>query len=337
MIVRTHAFARAGLIGNPSDGYFGKTIAVILRNFCADIVLYETPELYVEPNRSDHSTFKNMADLANDIRFSGYYGGVRVIKATIKKFYEHLTTHGLEYEDKNFTIRYDSNIPLRVGLAGSSAIVVATIKALMRFFDVDIPKPYLPTLVLRVETEELGIAAGLQDRVVQVYGGCVYMDFDRDHLDEFHYGKYEPIDTKTLPPLYVAYRRNLSEGTEVVHNNLRERWEKGESKVRQAMLRFAELTDRFYGALKAGDVPAMSALMNDNFDLRASICAISQENWSLINAARNVGASAKFCGSGGAIVGIYQGEKMYRDLVRGLNEVDAEVIRPEYGAPENEE
>ena len=29
MIIRQKSFARAGLIGNPSDGYFGKTIAFI--------------------------------------------------------------------------------------------------------------------------------------------------------------------------------------------------------------------------------------------------------------------------------------------------------------------
>ncbi len=28
--------------------------------------------------------------------------------------------------------------------------------------------------------QELGIAAGLQDRVIQVFGGAVYMDFDRN-------------------------------------------------------------------------------------------------------------------------------------------------------------
>ena len=30
MIIQTRAYARAGLIGNPSDGYFGKTISFIL-------------------------------------------------------------------------------------------------------------------------------------------------------------------------------------------------------------------------------------------------------------------------------------------------------------------
>ena len=39
--IRTEAFARAGLIGNPSDGYFGKTISFIVRNFPARIELTE--------------------------------------------------------------------------------------------------------------------------------------------------------------------------------------------------------------------------------------------------------------------------------------------------------
>lgn len=45
MIIKSRAYPRAALIGNPSDGYFGKTIAFVLRNYCAEIELYETPEL----------------------------------------------------------------------------------------------------------------------------------------------------------------------------------------------------------------------------------------------------------------------------------------------------
>ena len=79
--------------------------------------------------------------------------------------------------DRNFSIRYESNIPRQVGLAGSSAIIVATLRCLMEFYGVDIPQRVQPSLVLSVETEELGIAAGLQDRVIQVYEGVVFMDF----------------------------------------------------------------------------------------------------------------------------------------------------------------
>ena len=327
MIIRKKVYARTGLIGNPSDGYYGKTISVIVKNFAAEVILYESPELVIEPNPRDHSAFKSLDDLVEDIRFSGYYGGVRLIKAAIKKFYQYVRTHDVPIENRNFTIRYDSTIPLRVGLAGSSAIIAATMLALLEFYNVEVPKPYLPTLVLRSETEELGISAGLQDRVIQVYGGCVYMDFNRDHLEEYQYGVYEEIPVKLLPPIYVAYRNVLAEGTEVVHNDLRERWLRGDENVRQAMLHFAHLTDEFYKALKGGDVKRMSDLMNENFDTRASIIKISQSNWNLINAARNVEASAKFCGSGGAICGIYRDEAMYRELAAAMKEIGATLVK----------
>ena len=64
-------------------------------------------------------------------------------------------------------------------MSGSSAIITAMFRCMMRFYDVDIPKHLLPTLILSVEKEELGISAGLQDRVIQTYEGIVYMDFDR--------------------------------------------------------------------------------------------------------------------------------------------------------------
>ena len=48
---------------------------------------------------------------------------------------------------------------------------------------------------LQVETEELGITAGLQDRVVQVLNGCISMNFDRDAIASTGNGIYERIDT----------------------------------------------------------------------------------------------------------------------------------------------
>ena len=40
-IFKTKAYARAALVGNPSDGYHGKTISLIVKNFSADVVIYE--------------------------------------------------------------------------------------------------------------------------------------------------------------------------------------------------------------------------------------------------------------------------------------------------------
>jgi glucuronokinase len=205
-IIRTHGFARAGLIGNPSDGYHGKTISIIVREFRAEVILYEWERLELVLSQEDQSRFDSIGELARDVRLHGYYGGIRLVKATIKKFIEYCDgRHRLH--DRNFSVRYESNIPRCVGLAGSSAIIVATLRALMRFYDVQIPLHLQPSLALSVETEELGITAGLQDRVIQVHEGMVYMDFARGSMREengYRYGVYERMDPALLPPLYIA-------------------------------------------------------------------------------------------------------------------------------------
>ena len=84
---------------------------------------------------------------------------------------------GYSLHDRNFSVRYSTTIPRAVGMAGSSAIIVATLRGLMEFYEVEIPLHVQPSLALSVETMELGIAAGLQDRVVQIYEGLVAMNF----------------------------------------------------------------------------------------------------------------------------------------------------------------
>ena len=183
MIFESRAYARAGLLGNPSDGYFGKTISIVVRNFGAHISLYESPELCIEQKAEDRNIFRNIHQLVESVDLTGYYGGDRLIKAAIKQFCAYCETQSIRLHGKNFTIRYRSSIPRQVGLAGSSAIITATMRALMAFYEVEIANEMLPNLVLSVETEELGINAGLQDRVIQTYEGCVFMDFEKTIMD----------------------------------------------------------------------------------------------------------------------------------------------------------
>ncbi len=176
-MVERHAFARAGLLGNPSDGYFGRTLSVVLRNFRATVTLEESTELRIEPDAHDDDVFRNIQELVESVNRQGYYGGGRLVKAAVKTFYDHCARHDIVLPSQNFTARYLSSIPRQVGLAGSSAIVTAALRALMDFFTLDIPREHQANLILSAETEELGITAGLQDRVAQVYDGLVYMEF----------------------------------------------------------------------------------------------------------------------------------------------------------------
>ncbi len=198
-IIETSAYARAGLLGNPTDGYYGKTLSIIVRNFGARILLYPSPELHIEAQEQDVNIFRNIHHLIDSINLTGYYGGSRLIKAAIKKFGEYCERNSIRISNKNFTIRYHSSIPRQVGLAGSSAIVTATMRALMKYYDVNIPAEILPSIVLSAEVDELGINAGLQDRVAQVYEGCVYMNFEKEYMNKNGHGQYERIDHEYQP------------------------------------------------------------------------------------------------------------------------------------------
>ena len=328
MIIKTKAFSRGGLIGNPSDGYFGKTIAFTFSNFCAEVTLYESPELEIMPTRRDHSVFDGIDDLVNDVKLFGYYGGIRLLKATIKRFHDYARKNGIQLHDKNFTIKYRSDIPHLVGLAGSSAIITAGFRALCAFYGVTIPKAELPNLILSVEKGELNISAGLQDRVAQAYEGLVYMDFDREIMDKSGRGIYRNLDVDTLPNLYVAYRADLSEGSEVFHSDMRERFERNDPEILDAISFWAELTTKVEQCLLKGEKDKIGDLLNANFDRRVAVSHISDGNVKMINAARSVGASAKFTGSGGAIVGTYDDENMYQKLKDKLEPMTIKVIKP---------
>jgi glucuronokinase len=328
-LLRRRAYARAGLVGNPSDGYHGKTISVIVRNYHAEVVLYEWDKVELVQTEKDETSFASIHDLARDVKLHGYYGGMRLLKATIKKFVDYCRDQKLQLHGRNFSLRYQSTIPRQVGMAGSSAIIVATLRCLMDFYQVAIPLEVQPSLARSVETMELGIAAGLQDRVIQVYEGVMYMDFGRmQTLQGFECGMYERLDPALLPPLYVAYNTEVSEPTEVFHSDIRGRFLRGEPVVVEAMQHFASLAAQAREAVLSHDSERLGRLMNENFDTRRSIYQLPADQIRMVEVARSTGASAKFAGSGGAIIGTCPDEKTFQDLQTRLGGIGCRVIRP---------
>lgn len=151
-------------MGNPSDGFYGKTLSFTISNFHADVYLRQSAKLRLSPHPLfDPCEFGSIGDLQKIARREGYNGGMRLLLGTCKKFFDFCVHHKIALPKRNFTVKYDTNIPRQVGLAGSSAIITAFFKALMRFYgltEVDIPKPVQANFVLSVETDEMGINAG---------------------------------------------------------------------------------------------------------------------------------------------------------------------------------
>jgi glucuronokinase len=215
-----------------------------------------------------------------------------------------------ELPESGFALTYSSSVPGEVGLAGSSALVVAALRALCAAFEVELTADELALAALEAETEELGIAAGPQDRVVQSHGGLVMMDFANSHW------RVEELDPALLPPLFVAWRHEHATHSGDYHADLRRRHDGGDPAVHGCMKRLAQLATGARDALVAGDHAAFARCLDGSFDERASMGPLVPEHVEMIELARSLGASANYAGSGGAIVGTAPGEALRTGLER---------------------
>ncbi len=328
MLLTQQTYARAGLLGNPSDGYYGKTLAFSMADFPVVLTMYESPEVQFMPADVDDAVFPDIAALVDEANRFGYYGGIRLMKATTKVFAEHCSHNGLELPARNFTVRYQSQIPRLVGLGGSSAICTAMFKGLMAFYEVDIPTEIVPTLCWQAESRELGIQCGMQDRVIQVYEGLVFMDFEQDFFEAHDHGKYTVLPVDSLPNLYLAYDPDRAEFSGIYHRRLRVLFEEHKADIVAAMSEFADMAQKGVEALQRSDAGMFAELIDANFDLRHRLFRLNEHNVRMVTAARQAGAAAKFAGSGGAIVGTYQDDAMYARLCENMTAIGCRTLRP---------
>ena len=331
-LIRRATCARSGLVGNPSDLFGGKVIALLFDAFAARVSLYESARLTVLPNTRDATSFDDMAELVRYRRQHGYYGGLRLIEAILVRFDHCCRQRGITLPRRNCTIEYHSDIPFGVGLGGSSAIITAVFNALMQFYELtegDIPRAEQPNVILEAETVELGISAGPQDRVVAVYGGVVAMDFSPSAYarNGGRHGDYRQLAPDLLPPLFVAYHEGLSRSSGSIHNVMRYRAEvEHDRAITEAMAAKAALVDEALAALRQGHRGRLGPIMDRDFDLRQAVYGLPPEQVRMINLAREQGAHAKFTGSGGAAIGTYEDAAHLRRIERAYLEEGFTVV-----------
>jgi glucuronokinase len=283
------AFARAALAGNPSDGYGGATLAVEVRDYRAEVEAVAGGAA-IEP----HS---------------------ELIAAAVRRF-----SCELEPRAGGTAIRWRTSIPRAVGLGGSSAIVVATLRALCELWQVEVEPVELAELALAVEVHELGIAAGLQDRVAQSFGGLTFMDFGRSQYESLHPG--------LLPPLFLAWRAQAAGDSDAVHRALRARHARGEQPVLEAMVELAELAFAAREALVAGDHARFARSVDESFNVRRRIMTLDPLHVEMVDCARALGASANNAGSGGAIVGTCDDRRHRVVVLEALERLGCIAIAP---------
>lgn len=289
--------ARAALAGNPSDGHGGAVVATVVASLATTVTAVA----------SDRFAFTGFSDRFDDIHGLSAWieerrrGDQPLMQASLvvlgNRFGAELAPHRFDVE---------TTIPRSLGLAGSSAIVIATIRSMIAAHRDDpwarelIEQPdVVASLALEAERDVLGIAAGLQDRVVQTLGGTVAMEFGPHHTRTLHglaTGTYRRLGP--LPDgMFVAFRAGRSADSGFVHSAVDPR----ESGFQRAMSRAAQAGRAAADAIDRADIDALGEAMNTTFDQRAGVYVLDPSHVEMIDVARSNGAAANYTGSGGSI------------------------------------
>ncbi len=329
-MIQSTVYARVGLAGNPSDGFDGKTLSACVRNWGATIELVPHDCGYVEiiPNlEMDRLRYDSLKSLVDHTERFGHYGALRLIHAACALFYK---TYGIDIGlGYGFNIAYGSNIPRQVGLGGSSAIIVALLNCLYEHFEHEVSLEERAHLAWAVENQELGITAGLQDRVIQTYGGLVFMDFSQECRTLRDYGHYKPLDYP-LPSAFIAYTNNPRKNSGQVHNEMFLKYKAGDRWVSQHMYQLAEMAKGALLAVERQQAKSLGHIMDANFQLRLDLYGedkIGEDNMTMRRIALQNDCSAKLPGSGGAIVGLYYEDKQYDALMQAYRDNGFECVK----------
>ena len=107
-----------------------------IKNFWAEVTILESSKLVLTPHPlNDPTEFGSLADLHGISMKDGYLGGLRLLQvrvsltkkipfhklishcqATCKQFYYYCSTNGIALAKRNFTLKYETNVPRQVSL-----------------------------------------------------------------------------------------------------------------------------------------------------------------------------------------------------------------------------
>ena len=278
--------ARANLIGNPSDLYGGAVLGCAVP--CRARVELRGAER-LEVATGDKTVLIATRD---DLRLQG--DRFDVARAAL----------AAQPELPRARIAYASEIPFGSGLAGSTALLVALLRALAAWRG-ETPSLYeLAEWSRHTERELLGVACGWVDHYLCSFGGLRYVDLRAKDADKAVAG--EPFATvEDLAP-HVAQLPFLLAFTGVSHHSgsvhapIRARWERGEPEVLGAYQRVAAIAREGKTALLRAEWARFGALMNENHAIQRSLGGSGESNERLVAAALGAGAlGAKLAGAGG--------------------------------------
>ncbi len=302
MTLSAHAHARVGLLGNPSDLYGGKGLGFAVEELVATVELHDSESIAIPDG---------------------------ILRGGWALFEGLLLERGVDPVARPFALSATSDIPFQAGLSGSSALLIAAIRAWSRWYGMPCSRSRVAELAWRTENEVLGIRAGPLDRLVQSHEGLLAMDF----AHPFAAASVERLDPALLPPLLIAWHGRGSASSGDVHAPIHARWRAGDESIARVMAALAENAVEGREALESGAFERFRQCIDRNFDLRSEVFPIDPIDRSLVDLGRRLGAGAKFPGSGGAALFACRDEAHRAEVEYACREMGHRTLRPTVALP----
>lgn len=311
--IKCSAPGRCGIIGNPTDMYGGTVLSCSIDRR-ARVTIEPADRLILATNDQEF-----VVSSPDDIELRGDRFD---IARCILDY----------YRDDSLTCRitYESDIPMKAGLASSTALTVALLYAVLRFRGICQNRYQVAELARYIELNHLRIVCGYQDAYMCTFGHINYLDFRGKEFyrkaSEELYGTVERLDEYVPDLPFVLAHTGVSHSSDAVHRPLRERWLEGDREVREGYIEIQRLAREGKRALLAADWPRLGRLMNENHSIQRSLGGSGQANEHMIKVALDHGAlGAKLAGAGdgGTIIAL---SPQPDTLIAALREAGSDCI-----------
>lgn len=286
-MIRVTAPGRAGIIGNPTDGYGGAMIACSTENQA--VVTIEPADHLIAENRFGSTTLKWENDFQNQ---DDYHDIVRSVLRYFKLY------------NLKARIVVSTSVPEQAGMAGSTAVLSAVLSAIVAYTGKQYHRYQLAEINRVIELNYLSCQCGYQDAYMTTFGGLTYLDFrGKAYYKEFakeQYATVEPLGAYVDELPFVVAHTGVKHHSGNFHRPLRERWLEGDKTVVEGYKEIMDIAREGKKALINQDWASLGYLMNENHSVQDAIADSGEQNNQMIRVAKDNGAlGAKLAGAGG--------------------------------------
>ena len=283
-VIRASAPGRAGVIGNPTDGYGGAVISSSIqeRAWC---------EL-----RASERWFLDVSGVTQEILSEAdleLRGDYLDVARAVLRFY---------WPAPPASIRSGTAIPIKAGLSGSTAILTSILGAILQHLGVSLSRHEIAETARVIEFNTLKVTCGFQDQYMIAFGGEHYMDFhgkEPGAPNPLPWATMEPVPIHSAGCRLVLGHTGVQRLSGNVHKPLRQRWIEREAAVVDGYRHIATLAQEGKKAILRGDWTLLGQLMNENHAIQRDLGGSGDANERLIGAALEAGAlGAKLAGAG---------------------------------------